>query len=220
MRRLIVKICGITEERDALESVMLGADALGFNFWPGEPRYIPPEAARRIVERLPAFVAKVGVFVDEDPARIGMVARQVGLTIVQLHGDEPPEDCASLAPLAWYKALRVGPSFRPDTLGRYACTTYLLDGWRPDWPGGAGKRFDWRRARQLSLYGRILIAGGLDSGNVEAAIEQAEPYGVDVASGVEFAPGKKDLEKVEAFLRAARTAERRLAEIDEARETP
>lgn len=195
-----------------MESVILGVDALGFNFWPAGPRYLPPENARRIVERLPALVAKVGVFVDEEPWRILQIARDVGLTAVQLHGDEPPETCASLSPLAWFKAFRVGPRFRPETLGSYACTTYLLDGWRPERPGGTGERFDWHRARRLSLYGRILIAGGLDASNVEAAIEQARPYGVDVASGVEVAPGKKDLDKLEAFVRAARAAERRIAE--------
>lgn len=214
MRRLLIKVCGITEERDALEAVELGVDALGFNFWPESPRYVTPQAARRIVERLPAFVTKVGVFVDDEPWRIGLVTREVGLTAAQLHGDEPPEACAELAPLAWYKAFRVGPQFRPETLGEYACTTYLLDGWRPEWPGGTGARFDWRRARHLSIYGRIVIAGGLDPGNVESAIEQARPYGVDVASGVEFAPGKKDVDKIEAFVLAVRNTERRLAEAD------
>ena len=187
-------------------------DAVGFHFWPESPRYIPPEAARRIAERLPAFVTRVGVFVDEEPWRISMIARDVGLTAVQLHGDETPEECASFSPLPWYKAFRVSPGFRPEILGRYPCTTYLLDAWRPDVAGSVAERFDWKRARGLSLYGKIVIAGGLDPENVEEAIEQARPYGVDVATGVEFAPGKKDLDKVEAFVRAARRAQERIAE--------
>lgn len=154
------------------------------------------------------------MFVDEEPWRVAQVARGVGLTAVQLHGDEDPEACAGLSPLAWYKALRVGPGFRAEELARYACTTYLLDGWRPDRPGGTGERFDWRRARGLALHGRILIAGGLRADNVAEAIEQARPYGVDVASGVEYAPGKKDLVKLEAFVRAVRDAEARLAAAD------
>lgn len=164
---------------------------------------------------MPPLVARVGVFVDEEPWRVAQIARGVGLSAVQLHGDEDPAACAGLAPLAWYKAFRVGPSFRPEELSRYACTTYLLDGWRPDRPGGTGERFDWQRARGLSLYGRIMIAGGLTAQNVAEAIEQARPYGVDVASGVEYAPGKKDLDKLEAFVRAARAAERRIAAEDE-----
>jgi len=193
-----------------VEAALLGADALGFHFWPESPRYIHPDAARRIVERLPAFVTRVGVFVDEEPWRIAMIARDVGLSAVQLHGDEPPEVGAALSPLSWYKAFRVGPAFRGEALGRYACTTYLLDAWRPEVGGGVGERFDWSRVRPLSLYGRIVIAGGLDPENVEDAIERALPYGVDVASGVEFAPGTKDLDRVEAFIRAARRAQARL----------
>ena len=211
MRHLVVKICGIVDEGEALECVHLGADALGFHFWSGSPRAIEPKRARRIVERLPPFVAKVGVFVDEDPARIRQIGREVGLTAAQLHGDESPEDCESLSPLAWYKAFRVGPSFRPEALARYPSTTYLLDSWRPPRPDGTAEPFDWRRVRGLSLYGRIVVAGGLDPENVATAIEQARPYGVDVASGVEVGPGRKDLDRVEAFVRAAREAARGLA---------
>ncbi len=211
MSRTRVKVCGITEERDAVECVLLGVDALGFNFWPRSPRFIEPESARRIVERLPALVAKVGVFVDAPLIRVLEVARSVGLTAVQLHGDESPSYGASLAPLAWYKALRVGPAFEAEALERYPCNTFLLDGSSPASRGGTGARFDWRRARTLSVYGRILVAGGLDPTNVALAIEQARPYGVDVASGVEVAPGKKDLDRVEAFVEAVRRADRRIA---------
>jgi phosphoribosylanthranilate isomerase len=207
VRRIRIKVCGIVDEREAVECVHLGVDAVGFHFWPESPRAVTPRVARRIVERLPVFVAKVGVFVDEEPARIRQIGREVGLTVAQLHGDEPPDDCESLAPLAWIKAFRVGPAFSGENLARYACTTYLLDAWRPERPGGATERFDWRRARRLALHGKIVIAGGLDPGNVATAIEEAEPYAVDVASGVEMVPGRKDLDRVEAFVQAVRRAE-------------
>lgn len=219
MTRVVIKICGITEERDALEATRLGVDALGFNFWQKSPRYVEPEAARRIVERLPVFVAKVGVFVDEPIIRMLEIARQVGLTAAQLHGNEPPRTGAALAPLAWYKALRVGPAFTPEDLAEYPCTTFLLDGFGPEIPGGTGVVFEWRRARALSVYGRILIAGGLDPVNVGMAIEDARPYGVDVASGVEIAPGKKDLDRLELFVEAVRRAERRIEAEEKARGT-
>ncbi len=210
MSRVVVKVCGITDEGEALECLHLGVDVLGFHFWPGSPRCLHPRDARRIIERIPAFVTKVGVFVDEDPACIRQVVRQTGLTAVQLHGDESPEACEDLEPLAWYKAFRVGSSFRPDVLSAYRCSTYLLDAWRPE--GGPSAPFDWSRARRLSLHGRIVIAGGLDPSNVEDAVRRAAPYGVDVASGVEAAAGRKDLDRVEAFVLAVRRAEEGLAE--------
>ncbi len=210
MSRVLIKVCGITEERDALECAYLGVDAVGFNFWPQSPRYVEPEKARRIVERLPVLMAKVGVFVDEKPSRILDVARQVGLTAAQLHGQEPPKVCAALAPFPWYKALRVDPGFDPTVLARYPCTTFLLDGYDPDRPGGTGSAFEWRIARPLGLRGKILIAGGLDPTIVGVAIEQARPYGVDVCTGVEFVPGKKDLDRLERFVEAVRRAERRI----------
>lgn len=212
MKRVIVKVCGITEQRDALEAVHLGVDAIGFNFWPASPRYIEPAAARRIVERLPVLVHKVGVFVDAPLIAILDTVREAGLTAVQFHGDELPQTCAAIGAIPWMKAIRVGPDFDPGILAEYACNTFLLDGHSPAAPGGTGTTFEWRRARALSVYGRILIAGGLDPTNVGLAIEDARPWGVDVASGIEFAPGKKDLDRLELFVSAVRRAERRLEE--------
>lgn len=208
MKRVLVKVCGITDGHDALECALLGVDALGFHFFPDSPRYIAPAEARRIVERLPAFVTRVGVFVDEEPARIAQIARQVGLTAVQLHGDESPEACEALAPVVWYKALRASGAFRPEALADYACTTYLLDAFKPDW--GGGDVFDWGRARKLQLHGRIIASGGLTPDNVEAVVALADPYGVDVSSGVEAVLGRKDVDRVEQFLDAVRRGERRL----------
>lgn len=212
MKRVVVKVCGITEERDAVEAVHLGVDALGFNFWEGSPRFVEPDHARRIVERLPALVHKVGVFVNQPLTDVMDLARRVGLTAIQFHGDEVPGLCAAVAPIPWIKAVRVGAEFDPESLSRYACTTYLLDGHRDGAWGGTGAVFEWRRARGLSVYGNLLIAGGLDPTNVAMAIEDARPYGVDVASGVEVAPGKKDLDRLELFVEAVRRAERRIAQ--------
>ena len=212
MKRVVVKVCGVTEERDAVEAVFLGVDAIGFNFHPASPRFIEPVAARRIADRLPVLVHKVGVFVDAPLIRILETVREVGLTAVQFHGDELPQTCAALGQIPWFKAFRVGPDFAPESVAEYACNTFLLDGHRPGAAGGTGATFEWRRARALSVYGRVIIAGGLDPTNVGLAIEDARPYGVDVASGIEFAPGKKDLDRMELFVEAVRRAERRLDE--------
>ncbi|HEX6851552.1 MAG TPA: phosphoribosylanthranilate isomerase [Candidatus Polarisedimenticolaceae bacterium] len=212
MKRVVVKVCGITEERDAIEAVHLGVDALGFNFWKESPRYVEPTAVRRMVDKLPALVHKVGVFVNDPLIRVLEVAREAGLTAIQFHGDEVPSLCAAVAPMPWIKAVRVGADFDPESLSRYATTTYLLDGHRDGAYGGTGAVFEWRRARAWSVYGNLVIAGGLDPQNVAMAIEDARPYGVDVASGVEILPGKKDLDRLELFVEAVRRAERRIAQ--------
>lgn len=209
-RRVVVKVCGITEERDAHEAVHLGADALGFDFREGSPRAIEPEAARRIVERLPAFVATVGVFADVPLIRVLETARRAGVGLLQFHGAESPSLCAGSTPYRWLKAFRVGAAFDPDDFGYYPTTTYLLDA-RRDASAEAEPPFEWRHARGWSAYGRIVIAGNLEPSQVGMAIEDARPYGVDVLSEVEIAPGKKDLDRLELFLEAVRRAERRIA---------
>lgn len=206
-QRVVIKVCGITEERDAIEAALLGVDALGFHFSRESPCYIRPEAARRITERLPAFVARVGVFADEPLIWVLEVARSVGLTAVQLHGSEDPSYCAALEPFAWYKTVRLGGGSASGAFDGYACTTFLLD-----LPTGAGRDriADLRRARALSIHGRILLSGALHPGNVAEAVEVARPYGVNATSGVEIAPGKKNLDRLEEFVCAVREAERRL----------
>ncbi|MBZ5639286.1 MAG: phosphoribosylanthranilate isomerase [Acidobacteriia bacterium] len=212
MSRVLVKVSGITEERDAIEAALLGVDALGFHFSGERGRCIDPEDARRIVERLPAFLAKVGVFADAPLIRVLEIARKVGLTALQLDGVETPAYCESLRPAAWYKTLRIGPAFTGDAFEGYACTTFLLDWSRAGGrPGDAGVP-GWRHARAFSVHGRILLSGGLDPGNVEAAIVEARPYGVDATSGVEFVPGKTNLDRLEDFVAAVRRAERRFDE--------
>jgi phosphoribosylanthranilate isomerase len=207
--RIVVKVCGITEERDALEAVHLGVDALGFDFRERSPRYVEPDLVHRIVSRLPAFVTTVGVFADLPLIRVLDTARRAGVGILQFHGNESPSTCAGAAPYRWVKAFRVGAAFDSDDLSNYATTTYLLDA-RPDGTVLAEPPFEWRRARGLSLYGRIVIAGSLEPAHIGLAIEDARPYGVDLLSEVEVAPGKKDLDRLELLLDAVRRAERRM----------
>jgi len=202
-----VKVCGITNLEDALVAAAAGADALGFNFWPPSPRYLEPRRAAEIIAHLPPFVTPVGVFVDESRAAIGRVAAAVGVTAVQLHGDELPEDAAMLASLGFVvlKAFRVGRGFRPRRLRNYSsAAAFLLDADVKSQRGGTGKSFDWRIARQAGRYGRILLAGGLAPENVVEAIRQAQPYGVDVCTGVEKKPGRKDHARLREFIRRAK----------------
>jgi len=208
--RVMVKVCGITEERDALEAVHLGVDALGFDLRPGSPRYVEPDLVHRIVSRLPVFVSTVGVFADEPLIRVLETARRAGVGILQFHGKESPSLCAGAAPYPWVRAFRVGPEFDEDDLSYYRTTTYLLDARRegslaPEAP------FEWRRARALAMHGRIVIAGNLEPSHIGLAIDDARPYGVDLLSEVEIAPGKKDLDRLELLLDAVRRAERRIS---------
>lgn len=204
-----VKICGITEREDAEAAIEAGADALGFNFYRASPRYIPLRRAARIIAGLPPFVVPVAVFVDESPRTIARIAREIGLRAVQLHGDESPAALAELASLMVIKAFQVGANFRAGALRRYPADAFLLDGAAPGRRGGTGEKFNWRVARACRRYGRVIVAGGLTPANVGQAVLEARPYAVDVASGVERAPGRKDHRAVRAFIAAVRRADRR-----------
>lgn len=207
--RIVIKVCGITEERDAEEAVHLGVDALGFDFREGSPRYVEPDLARRIVARLPAFVTTVGVFADGPLIRVLETARRSGVALLQFHGNETPSTCAGAAPYRWVKAFRVGPKFDAEDLSAYDTTTYLLDA-RPEGQPSGEPPFEWRRARALALRGRIMIAGNLEPAHIGLAIDDARPYGVDLLSEAEVAPGKKDLDRLELLIAAVRRAERRI----------
>jgi phosphoribosylanthranilate isomerase len=207
--RIVVKVCGITEERDAQEAVHLGVDALGFDFRPDSARYVEPDLVHHIVSRLPAFVATVGVFADQPLIHVLETARRAGVGILQFHGKETPGTCAGAAPYRWIKAFRVGGDFDADDMSYYATTTYLLDA-RGDGGSAAGEPFEWRRARMLATHGRLVIAGNLEPAHIGMAIEDARPYGVDVLGEAEIAPGKKDLDRLELLLDAVRRAERRI----------
>ncbi|MFL6209190.1 MAG: phosphoribosylanthranilate isomerase [Pyrinomonadaceae bacterium] len=201
---VLIKICGITNLADAEAAVEAGAGALGFNFYRRSPRYIAPIAARQISARLPSSVLTVGVFVNEpEPAIVAQIADEAGVAVVQLHGAESPAYCATLAGRTVIKALRVGAEFTPEVAMSYDTHAIMLDSFSPQAHGGTGLVFDWTLARRTrELVPRLFLAGGLTAENVGAAIEFVRPFAVDVCSGVEAAPGQKDLSRLRAFIAA------------------
>jgi phosphoribosylanthranilate isomerase len=210
-----VKICGITNWADAAVSLEAGANALGFNFYPASPRYIPPSHARMIVSRMPPGVDAVGVFVNASFAEANEIGLSTDLDVLQLHGDEPPEAVAEFSE-SWplIKAFRVSPEFRAEQLASYRPHTdfFLLDGFSQDARGGTGNSFDWTVAREAKQYGRIFLSGGLTSENVGDAVRQVRPFAVDVCSGVEASPGKKDAARVQEFIRMVKEASQEIAQ--------
>jgi phosphoribosylanthranilate isomerase len=207
-----VKICGIRRAEDARLAVELGASALGFNFYAPSPRYLTPAAAQAIVHRLPPLVMSVGVFADEtESSRVAAVAREAGVAAIQLHGPRFPAGADGLLeayPLI--RALTVGDSFRGEDLRPLRASAFLLDAFDTALRGGTGKTFDWKLAREAKRFGPIILAGGLTPENVGQAIREVRPFAVDVASGVESAPGKKDASKLRAFFAAVQEADRAL----------
>ena len=196
-----VKICGISEFEDARDAALLGADAIGLNFYANSPRYVDPSKAATIIEKLPPFVTVVGVFVNHpDPQNLEDFALSLGLHAVQLHGNETPDYCSMIQRVKVIKALRVNSTFRVDTLRTYGSRTFLLDGCSP----GAGQAFEWDRAFGANAFGSIIIAGGLNAENVAQVVSTLHPFGVDVASGVESKPGRKDYEKMRRFVETVR----------------
>jgi phosphoribosylanthranilate isomerase len=198
-----VKICGITAVEDALLAVEAGADALGFVFHVKSPRNISPENAKSIIQALPPFVQTVGLFVNSSIETINDVSDLCGLDLVQLHGDESPEFCTRVNRRA-IKAFRIKDRSSLDPLGDYRVAGYLLDAWVPSAYGGTGHSFNWELAVEAKRYGTIILAGGLTPENIRQAVAQVAPYGVDVSSGVECAPGRKDPEKVREFVKRAK----------------
>lgn len=202
---MLVKICGITNLADALAAVDAGADALGFMFYEPSARNISPAAAREIIAQIPPRVAKVGVFVNASVETIRRIAAECGLDTVQLHGEETPEFCAQFAPLKVWKAIRVRDQSSLRALPNYKTDAWLLDSYVAGQPGGTGEKFNWDLAVAAKALGRpVILAGGLTPGNVSDAVRQVRPFGVDVSSGVESAPGKKNAAKVKAFIQAAK----------------
>lgn len=199
-----VKICGITSPEDALTAVEAGADALGFVFYKESPRHIFPEEAARIISLLPPLVQVVGLFVNEEPEIVNQVSRLCRLGLVQLHGDETPDYCRRIEQRVM-KAFRVRTLTCLDPISDYRPATCLLDAYSPSFYGGTGTRFNWEIAQEAVRRGyQIVLAGGLTPDNVAEAVRKVWPYGVDVSSGVESAPGKKDAEKVRQFIRNAK----------------
>jgi phosphoribosylanthranilate isomerase len=200
-----IKICGTTNLDDALIAVEAGADALGFIFVPNTPRYIHPNQAAKIIENLPPFITTVGLFVNAEQIEIDTIANDCSLDAIQLHGEEPPEFCQTLNRRV-VKAFRVKDESSLSGLHDYHVSAYLLDTYVKGTMGGTGKVFDWNLAVKAKQYGRIILAGGLNPDNIASAILRVRPYGVDVSSGVEVRPDRKDPAKVKAFIGAVRAA--------------
>jgi phosphoribosylanthranilate isomerase len=211
MPKVKVKICGITNWTDARRAVEAGAQFLGFNFYPPSPRYIKPAAARRIIRRLPEHISVVGVFVNETEENMLATARNVGLDYLQLHGDESPEAvCRLKRKVPVIKAIRVRESFRPAQMTAFSrAFAFLLDGFDKQQYGGTGRTFDWKLARSANRGTRIFLAGGLTPENVADAIHATNPYAVDVCSGVEARPGRKDPARLIALMWAVKSVERK-----------
>ena len=198
-----VKICGITNLGDALVAVEFGADALGFVFFKGSPRYIPPDDARQITLRLPPFITTVGVFVDENPEEVERIMKHAAIDMAQFHGHESPEAC--VIDRRVIKAVRIKELTDLDALRHYRVSAFLLDTYTPESFGGTGQIFNWEIAVDAKQFGKIVLAGGLNPDNIEKAIRRVRPYAVDVSSGVEEEKGKKDHTKLKLFIERAKS---------------
>ena len=204
--KTIIKVCGLIQADEALACVELGVQWLGFNCYQGSKRYLPPEAIATIVKQLPPAVQTVGVFVNASAKEIGEILQQTGLHVAQLHGDESP-GFANALQVPWFRAFRVGGDLAEEEIRSYSQELFLLDAAQTGQYGGTGHAFDWKVATRLRDHGKLLLAGGLRPANVKEAILQVRPFGVDVASGVESAPGRKDRQKVANFVTAVAQAE-------------
>jgi phosphoribosylanthranilate isomerase len=202
-----VKICGITTVEDGCQAAVLGAAAIGFVFWPESPRCISVDRARAITRELPPFVATVGVFVNHPPREVLEVAASVPLTAVQFHGDEDDESL-SVLPVRVIRALSLEAPGAQERLARLPHTiTVLLDAHDPHIRGGTGRTTEWEQAAPVAASRRILLAGGLRAENVGEAIRVVRPWGIDVSSGVESTPGRKDLARLRALFAAVHAAD-------------
>ncbi len=200
-----VKICGITNAGDAVAAAEAGADVLGFIFCERSRRYVALEAVEGITRELPGHIVRVGVFVNAPEHLVLRAIAQCGLNLLQFHGDELPDYCVQFG-LMSMKAFRIQSAASLAALPQYATEAWLLDAYAPGQPGGTGATFNWDLAVQAQGLGRpIFLAGGLTPENVGEAVRQVRPYAVDVCSGVEAAPGRKDREKLKAFVRAAKS---------------
>ena len=199
-----VKICGLTNLADAQAAVAAGADMLGFIFAEKSPRRMTVEAVAALGRQLPQHVVRVGVFVDAPEDFVLRASRECGLNLLQFHGSESPEFCTQFG-LMSVKAFRIRDEQSLAALPDYPTDAWLLDTYAETQAGGTGQTFNWELAIAAKQHGRpIFLAGGLTPENVAAAVRRVQPFAVDVSSGVEFAPGKKDHQKVAAFIRAAR----------------
>jgi phosphoribosylanthranilate isomerase len=205
---LRIKICGLTTPQDAAAAIEFGADALGFNFFPGSKRYLQVEQSRDWISALPGTAEKVGILVDPSPERAREIAALPGITALQLHGIETPQFCRQLAEegIRFEKAIAVPSAGSLATLPDFFTRRVLLDSGGPGQFGGSGRTFPWGIAREFvsaNPHLRVILAGGLTPENVAEAISMVRPFGVDVTSGVESTPGRKDHGRMRAFIAAA-----------------
>lgn len=202
-----VKICGITNVTDALAAAEAGADLTGFMFYDKSPRHVSIQTAADIARQLPPFIVKVGVFVNSSEDLVLRAIADCGVTLLQFHGDETPEFCTQFG-LMSMKAFRIRDAESLRALPDYKTDAWLLDAHTPDKLGGTGEKFNWDLAVEAQKLGKpIFLAGGLTPENVAEAVRRVQPYGVDVSSGVEALPGKKDHAKLRAFIKAAKEAD-------------
>lgn len=200
-----IKICGITRRTDALTAAACGADALGFIFYEASPRYVTPETARAICRELPDGVVRVGVFVNEDPSKVIEIVDFCGLDLIQLHGDEPADYCRRFSAERLIKAVSFPGDGDPAALADYAVRAILLDQREAGRFGGTGKQSDWNLAGRIKALYPLILAGGLNEGNIEEAIRTVAPDAVDINSGAEQSPGKKDPEKIRKIIEITRS---------------
>lgn len=201
-----VKICGITTLEDATAALGYGADMLGFIFYSKSTRYITPEAAGKIISALPSTVATVGVFVDALPDTVNKTVKASGINTVQLHGDESPEECASIRNAKVIKAFRISKREDLADISNYSVDAILLDTYVKGTHGGTGETFDWALATEAKRYGPLILSGGLTPENISEAIRTVRPYAVDVSSGVESSPGVKVHELIKQFIERAKSS--------------
>jgi phosphoribosylanthranilate isomerase len=200
----LVKICGITNLKDALGAAEAGADCVGFNFYSLSPRFVLPETARSIINQLPSSLLTVGVFVNESLAEVTRIVNETGVKAIQLHGDESPAYCESLSDRYLIKAFSVNSDFDLSLASTYKVNAVMLDGFDKSQRGGTGRVFDWKIAQEAKHnVPKLFLAGGLSPENVVEAIETVRPYAVDACSSLETTPGKKNLSRVVSFIKLA-----------------
>lgn len=205
----LIKICGITNKIDALNAAGLGVDMLGFVFYKKSKRYVSPALAEDIINELPPGIGKVGVFVDEKREDVLSVAEDAGLTALQFHGKETPDYCASFKDaFKIIKAFRARSRGDLKTVNDYPVDYYLFDTYSGESAGGTGKTFDWKILKDFEVLKPMILGGGLTPDNVGAAIRELAPFGVDISTGVEASPGKKDLQLLKRFVQNVRKMDR------------
>jgi phosphoribosylanthranilate isomerase len=207
-RMVEIKICGITNINDAYVAIKCGADALGFIFYSKSQRYVMPERAKEIIQKLPYEIIKVGVFVNHEIHEVKEIAKFCGLNLIQLHGDETPEYCDHFQTSSLIKAVSLRAKEDIQKLNGYCVKAILVDAREPGHYGGTGKNSDWSLAKKLKEAYPLILAGGLHRGNIRKAIETVRPQAVDINSGVEISPGKKDLQRVKEIIAMVRETDR------------